>query len=64
MGRLRLYAHSVICIREKHRCSCEPTADFLTNAGFMLTFGQILAIAPTKWVYLVAIAIFEIGSLM
>ncbi len=38
--------------------------DFLTNAGFMLTFGQILAVAPTKWVYMVAIAIFEIGSLL
>jgi MFS family permease len=38
--------------------------DFLTNAGFMLTFGQILAVAPTKWVYLAAIGIFEIGSLI
>jgi MFS family permease len=29
----------------------------------MLTYGQLLAIAPTKWVYLVAVVLFEIGSL-
>ena len=62
MGCLWLYAH--FALRRSDRCSIEPAADFLTNAGFMLTFGQILAIAPTKWVYMVAIAIFEIGSLM
>jgi MFS family permease len=44
--------------------SINSSTDFLTNAGFMLTFGQILAVAPTKWVYLAAIAIFEIGSLI
>jgi EmrB/QacA subfamily drug resistance transporter len=37
---------------------------FLTQAGFMLTYGQILTIAPTKWVYLVAVVIFEAGSLV
>ncbi|KAG9086758.1 hypothetical protein FRC06_002884 [Ceratobasidium sp. 370] len=36
---------------------------FLTQAGCMLTYGQLLAIAPTKWVYLSAVVIFEIGSL-
>jgi MFS family permease len=30
----------------------------------MLTYGQILTIAPTKWVYLVAVVIFEVGSLV
>jgi MFS family permease len=29
----------------------------------MLTYGQFLTIAPTKWVYLVAVVLFEIGSL-
>lgn len=29
----------------------------------MLTYGQLLAIAPTKWVYLTAVVLFEIGSL-
>lgn len=29
----------------------------------MLTYGQFLAIAPTKWVYLAAVILFEIGSL-
>ncbi|KAG8913671.1 hypothetical protein FRC00_001875 [Tulasnella sp. 408] len=28
----------------------------------MLTYGQILRVAPTKWVYLTAVALFEIGS--
>ncbi|QRV80260.1 major facilitator superfamily transporter [Ceratobasidium sp. AG-Ba] len=39
------------------------SAYFLTQAGCMLTYGQLLAIAPTKWVYLSAIVLFEIGSL-
>ncbi|KAG9104701.1 hypothetical protein FRC07_009755 [Ceratobasidium sp. 392] len=39
------------------------SAYFLTQAGCMLTYGQFLAIAPTKWVYLVAVILFEIGSL-
>lgn len=40
------------------------SAYFLTQAGLMLTFGQILTIAPSKWVYLICIVIFEIGSLI
>ncbi|KAG8975463.1 hypothetical protein FRB90_009523, partial [Tulasnella sp. 427] len=38
------------------------SAYFLTQAGLMLTYGQILRVAPTKWVYLFAVGIFEIGS--
>jgi MFS family permease len=30
----------------------------------MLTYGQILTIATSKWVYLICIIIFEIGSLI
>jgi MFS family permease len=30
----------------------------------MLTFGQILTIAPNKWVYLTCIVLFELGSLI
>ncbi|PVG01377.1 ABC transporter [Serendipita vermifera] len=40
------------------------SAYFLTQAGLMLTFGQILTIASNKWVYLVCITLFEIGSLI
>jgi len=40
------------------------SAYFLTQAGFMLTYGQLLMIVPTKWVYMGAIVIFEIGSLL
>jgi MFS family permease len=40
------------------------STDFLTQAGFMLAFGQLLTIAPTKWVYMMLIIIFEIGSLI
>ncbi|CAL1711124.1 unnamed protein product [Somion occarium] len=39
------------------------SAYFLPQAGLMLLFGRILAIAPAKVVYLLAIFIFEIGSL-
>ncbi|KAG9039579.1 hypothetical protein FRB95_009159 [Tulasnella sp. JGI-2019a] len=37
---------------------------FLTQSGLILTYGQLLAVANTKWVYLWAIVIFEIGSLI
>ncbi|CAG7852110.1 Putative HC-toxin efflux carrier TOXA [Serendipita indica DSM 11827] len=40
------------------------SAYFLTQAGLMLTFGQILVVAPSKWVYLTCIFLFEIGSLI
>ncbi|EIN09916.1 transporter [Punctularia strigosozonata HHB-11173 SS5] len=40
------------------------SAYFLTDAGFMLSAGQLLAVAPTKWVFLASITIFEIGSLL
>lgn len=40
------------------------SAYFLTQAGLMLTFGQILTIASNKWVYLVCIVLFELGSLI
>jgi MFS family permease len=36
----------------------------LTQAGFILIYGQILTIIPTKWVYLFVIFIFEVGSLI
>ncbi|KAF8597474.1 MFS general substrate transporter [Ceratobasidium sp. AG-I] len=39
------------------------SAYFLTQGGCMLTYGQLLAIAPTKGVYLIAIALFELGLL-
>ncbi|KZT62115.1 ABC transporter [Calocera cornea HHB12733] len=37
---------------------------FLTQAGFLMLYGQLLVIAPTKWVYITAITIFELGSLI
>ncbi|KAL7277614.1 hypothetical protein ACG7TL_008541 [Trametes sanguinea] len=40
------------------------SAYFLPQAGLMLLFGRILAIAWPKPVYLVSIALFEIGSLI
>ncbi|KDQ18154.1 hypothetical protein BOTBODRAFT_155253 [Botryobasidium botryosum FD-172 SS1] len=36
---------------------------FLCVAGLLLLYGQLLVIAPSKWVYLSALAIFELGSL-
>ncbi|KAG8990264.1 hypothetical protein FRB94_013507 [Tulasnella sp. JGI-2019a] len=40
------------------------TGYFLTQSGLILTYGQLLAVANTKWIYLWAIVIFEIGSLI
>ncbi|KZW04065.1 ABC transporter [Exidia glandulosa HHB12029] len=40
------------------------SAYFLTQAGFMLTAGQLLTVTSTKKIYLVSITIFEIGSLI
>jgi MFS family permease len=37
---------------------------FLTQAGFMLFFGRVLAIAPAKTTLVVSIGIFELGSLL
>lgn len=37
---------------------------FLTQAGLMLFFGQVLTIVSSKWVFLICIVIFEIGSLI
>ncbi|CAE6529512.1 unnamed protein product [Rhizoctonia solani] len=36
---------------------------FLTQAGLLLLYGQLLIVAPTKWIYVAAVLIFEIGSL-
>ncbi|KAF8319123.1 MFS general substrate transporter, partial [Clavulina sp. PMI_390] len=40
------------------------SAYFLTQAGFILFFGGVLSIAPTKYVFLVAVTLFELGSLV
>ncbi|KDQ59779.1 hypothetical protein JAAARDRAFT_33346 [Jaapia argillacea MUCL 33604] len=40
------------------------TAYMLTLAGFMLMLGQVLTIAPAKYVYLCSIFVFEVGSLI
>ncbi|CAG8692218.1 10904_t:CDS:2, partial [Acaulospora colombiana] len=40
------------------------SAYFLTQASLMLTLGQILTITPSKWVYIICIILFEIGSLI
>jgi MFS family permease len=41
-----------------------PGAYFLTQAGLILTAGQLLTVFPPKYVYVCSIAIFEIGSLV
>ncbi|KII84128.1 hypothetical protein PLICRDRAFT_179806 [Plicaturopsis crispa FD-325 SS-3] len=40
------------------------TAYFSTDAGFMLAISQLLDFAPVKWVYLSAISLFEVGSVI
>lgn len=37
---------------------------FLTQAGLMLFFGQVLTIVSSKWVFIFCIVVFEIGSLI
>ncbi|KAF8987151.1 ABC transporter [Cyathus striatus] len=39
------------------------SAYFLPQAGFMLFFGKVTAIAPAKVIFLVCVGIFELGSL-
>lgn len=50
------------------KCAASPNSSSnsrsVTQAGLMLTFGQILTIAPSKYVFLFAISVFEIGSLL
>lgn len=41
-----------------------PFTDLLTTASFQLLFGKFYSYFSIKWVYLVAIAIFELGSLI
>ncbi|KAF8484186.1 major facilitator superfamily domain-containing protein [Gautieria morchelliformis] len=41
-----------------------PNAYFLTMASFMIVYGQILNLAPLKYVISVCVLIFEIGSLL
>ncbi|KAG8920739.1 hypothetical protein FRC00_009583, partial [Tulasnella sp. 408] len=38
------------------------SAYFLTQCGLTLTYGKLLAAVTTKWVYLFAVIIFEVGS--
>ncbi|KAG8985246.1 hypothetical protein FRB90_004858, partial [Tulasnella sp. 427] len=38
------------------------SAYFLTQCGLTLTYGKLLAVVTTKWVYLFAVIIFEVGS--
>ncbi|KAG6864637.1 hypothetical protein C0991_008143, partial [Blastosporella zonata] len=40
------------------------SAYFLPQAAFMLFFGSVLSIAPTKPIFLLSITIFELGSLL
>lgn len=40
------------------------SAYLLTTASFQLLFGKIYTFFSLKWVYLIAIAIFELGSLV
>ena len=39
-------------------------AYLLTTAGFQLVFGKLYTFFSIKWVYLIAIVIFELGSLV
>ncbi|KAK6996788.1 ABC transporter [Favolaschia claudopus] len=41
-----------------------PSAYFLPQAGLMLFYGRILAIAPAKIILLTVVVIFELGSLL
>jgi len=41
-----------------------PGAYFLTEAGFILITGQLLTVIPGKTVYIIAVALFELGSLI
>ena len=40
------------------------SAYFLTQTAFLLMYGQILTLFDRRWTYIVAVVIFEIGSLL
>lgn len=40
------------------------SAYLLTTCAFQLSYGKIYNLFPTKWVFLVSLAIFELGSLV
>ncbi|KAG8824381.1 hypothetical protein FRC19_001897 [Serendipita sp. 401] len=46
------------------RISWIVSAFFLTQAGLLLFWGRVLRIVSTKYVYLIAVVIFETGSLL
>jgi len=54
--------------RSSYVSSCEPTdrtsAYLLTTCAFQLLFGKLYTFFSIKWVYLSAIFIFEIGSVV
>ncbi|EIW76335.1 MFS general substrate transporter [Coniophora puteana RWD-64-598 SS2] len=41
-----------------------PTAYLLTTVAFTLPTGQLLSLYPTKYIYILSIVIFELGSLL
>ncbi|KAF8234177.1 MFS general substrate transporter [Tricholoma matsutake] len=41
-----------------------PNAYFLTMAGFMIVYGQLLNLVPLKWAIISSVIIFELGSLL
>ncbi|KDQ20414.1 hypothetical protein BOTBODRAFT_183202 [Botryobasidium botryosum FD-172 SS1] len=41
-----------------------PTSFLLTQASFLLIYGQLTLLFPSKWVFIWALVLFEIGSLL
>ena len=54
----------IVSVHLSHEVEANSRLDFLTQAGLMLTVGQILTVASTKSIYLISISIFELGSLI
>lgn len=54
-----------IALQERYYCLIDVYV-FITQlkAGFILFYGGVLSICPTKWVYMIAVTLFEVGSLI
>lgn len=46
------------------RASCNDALDLLTTCAFQLGFGKLYTFLNLKWVYLIALGLFELGSLV
>lgn len=58
------FPHSLTNTTPLNNNATQVSAYFLTQAPLILVYGQVLRFFATKWVFIVAVALFELGSLV